>query len=94
MDDLFCSSHRLDWIGFCPDGKPATMKTVKLSNEDEVCDLTGEWDALIENYGEWAKFGSYPNAFKVTLRVALLSELDCRTMDLVDELEVWSLYVD
>jgi hypothetical protein len=43
------------------------MKTVKIPNREEVCDLTGEWDALIENYGEWAKFGSYPNAYKITL---------------------------
>jgi hypothetical protein len=47
--------------------KPAVMKTVKLPNGDEVCDLTGEWDALIENYGEWAQFGNYQNVIKMTL---------------------------
>ena len=43
------------------------MKTVKLSNGDLVYDLTGEWDALIDNYGEWAEFGSYRNIIKMTL---------------------------
>jgi hypothetical protein len=54
-------------LGFAQTVKPAELKTVKLANGDEACDLTGEWDALIENYGEWAKFGSYPNAFKIVL---------------------------
>ena len=45
----------------------AAMKTVKIPNGEEVCDLTGEWDALIENYGEWAQFGSYQNIIKMTL---------------------------
>ena len=43
------------------------MKTAKLQNGEEVCDLTGEWDAQIENYGEWAKYGSYTTLVKFTL---------------------------
>jgi hypothetical protein len=64
-----CFVALIAWTGlaFSQTATPAMMKTVKLANDDEVCDLTGEWAALIENYGEWAKFGSYPNAFKIVL---------------------------
>ena len=64
-----CFIALMAWTGlaFAQASKPAAMKTVKLANDDEVCDLTGEWNAQIENYGEWAKFGSYPNTFKIVL---------------------------
>ena len=64
-----CIVALIAWTGlaFAQAPKPATMKTVKLANGDEVRDLTGEWDALIDNYGEWAEFGSYPNIIKMTL---------------------------
>jgi hypothetical protein len=64
-----CFAVLFAWAGlvFAQTAKPASMKTVKLPNGEEVCDLTGEWDALIENYGEWEKFGSYQNVIKMTL---------------------------
>jgi hypothetical protein len=64
------------WTGLCySQGQDSTyedphtkrMKIVNLPNGEEVCDLTGEWNALIENYGEWSEFGSYPNIIKMTL---------------------------
>jgi hypothetical protein len=57
------------WSGliFAQTATPAATKTIKLPNGDEVCDLTGEWDALIDNYGDWAEFGSYRNIIKMTL---------------------------
>jgi hypothetical protein len=66
---MICFVSLIAWIGlaFAQTAKPAAMKTVKLSNGDEVSDLTGDWDVLVENYGEWVKFGSYPNAYKITL---------------------------
>ena len=54
-------------LAFAQTATPGTMKTVKLPNGDVVCDLTGEWDALIDNYGEWAEFGSYSNIIKINL---------------------------
>jgi len=64
-----CIVALIAWIGLAAaqTAPTAAMKTVKLSNGDEVCDLTGEWDALIENYGEWAQFGHYLNVIKMTL---------------------------
>ena len=60
----------LSWTGmaFAQTAKPATMKTVKLSNGQEVFDISGEWDVLIENYGEFEKFGTYPNVAQITIR--------------------------
>jgi hypothetical protein len=66
---MICFVALVAWTGlaFTQTATPVMMKTVKLANDDEVCDLTGEWNAQIENYGEWAKYGSYPNAFKIVL---------------------------
>ena len=63
----FVALIALTGLAFAQTATPAAMKTVKLPNGDEVCDLTGEWDALIDNYGEWAQFGSYPNIIKMIL---------------------------
>jgi hypothetical protein len=63
----FVAIFAVSGLAFAQTAKPAAMKTVKLPNGAEVCDLTGEWDALIDNYGEWAEFGSYPNIIKVIL---------------------------
>jgi hypothetical protein len=46
----------------------AALKTVKFSNGLEVFDISGEWDVLIENYGEKAQFGTYPNIAQITIR--------------------------
>ena len=65
-----CLIVLLAWTGlaFAQTAKPATMKTVKLSNGQEVFDISGEWDVLIENYGEFEKFGAYPNVAQITIR--------------------------
>lgn len=44
------------------------MKTVKLPNGQEVFDINGEWDVLIENHGEFENFGTYPNVVKITIK--------------------------
>ena len=46
--------------------KPGTLKTIKLPSGEEVYDLNGEWDALVENYGPGARFGTYSNVFRIT----------------------------
>jgi len=52
------------WIGLA---QAQEAKTVKLPNGAEVVDITGEWDAQIENYGPWSSYGKYPNVIKITL---------------------------
>jgi hypothetical protein len=53
------------WTGLA-NAQTAAMKTVKLSNGQEVFDISGEWDADIENVGAWARYGVYTNVFKIT----------------------------
>jgi hypothetical protein len=42
-------------------------KIIRLPSGIEVYDLSGEWDALIEIYGQAAAFGAYPNVVKITI---------------------------
>ncbi len=44
----------------------SSKKTVTLPNGDVIWDLNGEWDAMIENYGNWGGSGTYPNVWKIT----------------------------
>ena len=46
--------------------KPGTMKTIKLPSGEEVYDLSGEWDVIVENYGAMKRYGAYPQVFKIT----------------------------
>lgn len=43
-----------------------SKKTITLPNGEVVWDLNGEWDVLVENYGSMAKYGSYPQMWKIT----------------------------
>jgi len=47
---------------------PGAIKTIKLSNGQEVFDISGEWDVIFECYGEWAQFGTYQNVAKITIK--------------------------
>jgi hypothetical protein len=35
------------------------VKTIKLPNDEEVVDISGEWDTQIENYGSWSGYKKY-----------------------------------
>ena len=65
-----CFVALIAWTGsvYAQTAKPAAMKTVKLPNGQEVFDISGEWDVLIENYGEFEQFGTYPNVAQITIR--------------------------
>jgi len=58
------------WTGlvFAQTATAAAIKTVKLANGQEVFDISGEWDVIIECYGEWAQFGTYPNVAKISIK--------------------------
>ena len=62
-----CFVALLVWSGsaFAQTAKPSTLKTVKLPTGEEVFDIYGEWDFLIENFGEWEEFGTYTNVAKI-----------------------------
>jgi hypothetical protein len=65
-----CFVAFIDWTGvaLAQTATPAPMKTVKFSNGLEVFDISGEWDVLIENYGEKAIFGTYTNVAQITIK--------------------------
>ncbi len=44
---------------------PATPK-VQLPSGETVWDLNGDWDAFCENLGPMARFGIYPNVYRIT----------------------------
>jgi hypothetical protein len=41
-------------------------KTVTLPNGEVILDISGEWDVLVENYGQWSSYGSYPQKMNIT----------------------------
>jgi hypothetical protein len=43
-----------------------SKKTITLPSGEVVCDLNGEWDVFVKNYGPWASFSSYPQMWKIT----------------------------
>jgi len=63
-----CFVALIAWTGlaFGQTAKPAEMKIVKLPSGEEVFDISGEWDVLAEHYDLWARFGTYPQIFKIT----------------------------
>lgn len=65
---MLCFVAIIVWTaaGYAQTTNLGTMKTMKLPSGEEVYDLTGEWDVIVENYGYWERFGTYPNVFKIT----------------------------
>ena len=65
---MVCSIVLIAWTGlvFAQTATPTAMKTVKLANDDEVFDISGEWDVLVENYDALSFFGTYPQLYKIT----------------------------
>jgi hypothetical protein len=41
-------------------------KTVTLPSGEVILDISGEWDAVLENYGDWKGFGTSEDVFKIT----------------------------
>jgi hypothetical protein len=63
-----CFVALIAWSGlaFAQTAKPAAMKTIKLPSGEEVFDISGEWDVVVENYGPSISSGSYPQIWKIT----------------------------
>ena len=58
-------------------------KTLSLPDGQVVCDLNGDWDAQIENYGIWISGGTYPQIIRITQQGSLFTSirmLDDRNM--------------
>ena len=55
----------LAWTGMAGAQTAASAPKVQLPSGQAVWDLRGEWNALIENYGPWKRFGTYPNVYGI-----------------------------
>ena len=56
----------LAWTGLAAaQAAPATPK-VQLPSGETVWDLSGDWEALVENYGPAARDGTCSNAYRIT----------------------------
>jgi hypothetical protein len=63
---LLCIAIVLGWTGVVgAQAAPATPK-LQLPSGETVWDLSGDWDTFHENFGTKARFGNYPNAFRIT----------------------------
>jgi hypothetical protein len=75
---LLCVATVLAWAGVAAaQAAPATPK-VQLPNGETVWDLSGDWDALIENSGPNAAGGTYPNVYRITQTGSALSAIRLR----------------
>jgi hypothetical protein len=63
---LFCIAVILAWTGLAAAQTAPVTPKVQLPNGETVWDLSGDWEALIENYGPWEQFGTYPNVYRIT----------------------------
>jgi hypothetical protein len=63
---LVCVVAVLAWAEIAgAQAAPATPK-VQLPSGETVWDLGGDWDAFVENYGQYALYGNYPNVLRIT----------------------------
>jgi len=66
INGLLCIAAVLVWTGLAgAQAAPATPK-VQLPSGETVWDLSGDWDAFVENYGPWARMGIYPTVWRIT----------------------------
>jgi len=63
---LVCIAAILVWTSIAgAQVAPATPK-VQLPNGETVWDLSGNWDVFNENFGVKARYGNYPNVWRIT----------------------------
>ena len=63
---LMCAIAVLAWSGVAGAQTAPPAPKVQLPSGETVWNLSGDWDALIENYGPKVGGGTYPNVFRIT----------------------------
>jgi len=56
----------LAWAGVVGAQTATPAAKVQLPSGETVWDLSGDWDAFVENYGPWAQYGIYPTVWRIT----------------------------
>ena len=63
---LLCTAAILAWTEVVGAQAAPTTPKVQLPNGETVWDLSGDWEAFIENYGLNKALGTYPNVYRIT----------------------------
>ncbi len=63
---LLCIAAVLTWTAVAGAQTAPPAPKMQLPSWETVWDLSGEWDAFIENYGTKAMYGTYPNVYRIT----------------------------
>ena len=63
---LLCVAAILAWTGVAGAQAATPAPKVQLPSGETVWDLSGDWDAFVENYGAGARFGIYPKVWRIT----------------------------
>jgi hypothetical protein len=63
---LLAVAANLAWTGRAGAQTATSGPKVQLPSGETVWDVSGDWDAIVENYGPWAMYGTYPNVFRIT----------------------------
>ena len=63
---LLCIAAVLVWTGVAYAQTAAPAPKMQLPSGETVWDLSGDWDALIENYGPGARHGTGTNVYRLT----------------------------
>jgi hypothetical protein len=58
---LLCIAIALAWVGLAGAQGPR----MPLPNGDTVPNLEGLWGVVVENYGVWERFGTFPNLYLI-----------------------------
>lgn len=63
---VLCIAAVLTWTEVAGAQTAPPAPKLQLPSGDTVWDLSGDWDALIENLGPQVAFGTYPNVYRIT----------------------------
>lgn len=63
---LLCVAAVLVWAEAIGAQAAPTTPKLQLPSGETVWDLSGDWDVFVENYGDYARTGIYPNVFRIT----------------------------
>jgi hypothetical protein len=63
---LMCIAAVLTWTGMAGAQTAPPAPKAQLPSGETVWDLSGDWDTFNENYGPYARYGIYPNVFRIT----------------------------
>ena len=56
----------LAWAGMAGAQTATPAPKIQLPSGETVWDLNGDWDTVNENYGRFARYGTYSNVYRIT----------------------------